>query len=225
MVGPTWIKPSPFGFSIDIRDVNEMHNGIETRKKLYPSGNWNTFLSVYLSIYLSVCLSIYLSSYLSIFLSICQSIPLPVYVSRRIRQLSSCGQTHWGWKNQVHTNARRTWVKKNTYNEPSRSQWTTDRHHFMTVSPLTLRSRVSSLFSFFPYPSNRPDSQRHWFLRLHEPVHKTGGRFLPRTGTRQVHSTRLHPQRVGNGKSRHWKGRWQPKSLLYLTFHCFDIIN
>ena len=39
MVGPTWLKPTPFGFSIDIRDASEMHGGFEKNKKLYPSGN------------------------------------------------------------------------------------------------------------------------------------------------------------------------------------------
>ena len=45
VVGPTWLKPSPFGFSIEIRDTDEMHNGAETRKRLYPSGELNMYLS------------------------------------------------------------------------------------------------------------------------------------------------------------------------------------
>ena len=70
------------------------------------------YLSVYLSIYLSIYQSFHLPIYLSVFpssyLSISLSMFLSIYVSRWLRQLSSSGQTNRRWKNQVHTNARRT---------------------------------------------------------------------------------------------------------------------
>ena len=40
MVGPTWLKPLPFGFSIEIRDVTTAHGGPE-KKKQFPAGTNN----------------------------------------------------------------------------------------------------------------------------------------------------------------------------------------
>ena len=66
LVGPTWLKPNPFGFSVEIRDANEMQNGVVTGRKLFPSGELKIYLYIFIyqsinlffshSIYLSVCL-------------------------------------------------------------------------------------------------------------------------------------------------------------------------